>query len=78
MGQRRCRCGAPDTKWVFYTQRSGTERRVYYRCTECSLEWTEVQNVTDLDKTVTVEEVIDVHAALANPNLTVEDLVHAT
>jgi hypothetical protein len=76
--RRRCRCGASETKLVFVSERAGAVRRTYYRCTECAYEWTEVQTVPDVDEPVTSDEVISVHKTLANPNLTMEDLLHAT
>lgn len=71
---RSCKCKT-DAKWVRHPQRVGDLLRTYVRCEKCGQEWTEEVEVIDLVEPVDASEVIDVHTALANENLTLDDLL---
>lgn len=57
------------------TQRSGALRLTHYRCTRCAREWTVDEPAPDVTEPVSVDEIIDAHAALADPELTLRDLL---
>lgn len=70
----RCECGASPEAVVHVVQRSSALRLTHYRCTSCSREWTVEEQAPDVAEPVSSDEVLDAHAALADPRLRLEDL----
>jgi hypothetical protein len=70
----KCECGRLQSECLYAVQRSSLTRWSHYRCPTCLREWTIPEVVEDLADPVTSDEVIQVHEALAKPDLTMGEL----
>lgn len=73
-GKGNCACGRKLVDAAAHVYRSHTDVCVFHRC-DCGAEWTEHQTGTDLADPVSSDEVIEVHARLANFHGSFSDLL---
>jgi hypothetical protein len=74
----RCQCGRLWKDCVWTVQRTSRVKFTYYRCQNCSTEWTVREDLeVDTADPITSEEVLAIHLLLSR-DLTVEEMTQAT
>lgn len=61
-----------------FIHRNGEHHWCYFTCPNCGDEWTEVAQVPDIQKTLTSEEIIQVHERLAQMDITFAQMLNPT